>query len=144
MPTDPVSCAPNAPIADLALAIEAILGHDADPAFPSSLVLLHAMRDAIADPAALGIAGLTTTAWVLPADEDIAGQNDPAVCQVCPITAMLLKLGRIPAYGGTYKHPWREYAEDDAFQFVLSHGGGNNDAMAFVLRRVGGGCQGHR
>src|SRR6266568_4608502 len=130
MPTDPVSRAPNAPIADLARAIEAILGHDADPAFPSSLVLLHAMRDAIADPAALGIATLTTTAWVLPENEDIASQNDPAACQVCPLTAMLLKLGWIQAYRGIDKHPWREYAENEAFQFALSHshshGGGNN------------------
>jgi hypothetical protein len=86
------------------------------------------MRDAIADPAALGIAGLTTTAWVLPANEDIASQNDLAACQVCPLTAMLLKLGQIQAHGGTYKHPWREHAENDTFQFALSHGGGNNDS----------------
>ncbi len=128
MPTDPISRAPNAPATDLALAIERILGHDADPVFPSSLVLLHAMRDAIADPTALGIAGLTTTAWVLPANEDIASQNDPASCRVCPLTAMLLKLGWIQAYGGTGKHPWREHAENDAFQFALSHGSGNSNS----------------
>ena len=76
----------------------------------------------------LGVAGITTIAWVLPANGDIASENDRVACQVCPITAMLMKLGRIPAYDGTYKHPWREYAEDDVFQFVLSHGGGNDDA----------------
>jgi len=71
-------------IADLARAIERILGYDADPVFPSSLVLLQAMRDAIADPAALGIAALTATAWVLPATEDIASQNDPAASRSRP------------------------------------------------------------
>ncbi len=66
MPTDPILRAPNAAITDLARAIGRILGYDAEPVLPSSFVLLQAMRDAVADPAVLGIAGLITTVWSCP------------------------------------------------------------------------------
>jgi hypothetical protein len=62
MADHPISRVPDASITGLSRAIERLLGYDVDPVFPAPLVLLRAMRDAINDPAGLGIAGLTTTA----------------------------------------------------------------------------------
>jgi hypothetical protein len=145
MPTDPISRVPNAPITDLALAIDAILGHDCDPAFPSSLILLHAMRDAIANPAALGIAGLTTAAWVLPANEDIASQNDPTACRVCPdghaaearLDPGLRRYLQAPVEGARRERGLPVCAQPRRRQQRLQ-------SVAIALRRFGGRCQGHQ
>jgi len=96
----------NNETAALMRASEAIVPNDEigdvypDPVPTSPLVILHAMRAALADadPAALSLAGVTSMGgWVLPAgdDDDRDSHNDAATCRVCPLVAMSLQRGWI-------------------------------------------------
>ena len=81
------------------------------------------MRMALANPQALGLAGITTSSLVSAQDHGPADDfRQPDQCRVHPITAMLLQLDRVDiAYGRIHKHPWVEQVEDGATLWLLEY-----------------------
>jgi hypothetical protein len=80
------------------------------------------MRLALADPAVLGVAGISTSAYITRPDTLSGDDADAVACLVCPLTAMLLGLGWIGvAYGQLHKHPWAEQVEDGACAWLLGY-----------------------
>jgi hypothetical protein len=112
---------PATDLARLAVAVDAIR-HLIDGE-PSLADTLPAMRAALGDPAALGVAGFTTSTYVAALDHDLADDAlDPSDCRIHPLTAMLLQLGQINvSHADLHKHPWVEQVEDDAMLWVLAH-----------------------
>jgi hypothetical protein len=90
---------------------------------PCAAEVLVAMRTALADPRALGVAGITTSSLVSAQDHGPAEDfRQPDQCRVHPITAMLLQLDRIDiAYGRIHKHPWIEQVEDETTLWLLEY-----------------------